>query len=382
MMLTEKEKGIIKETVPVLQDKGEVITSHFYKRMFKQHPELKNMFNQTNQQKGLQSTALAQSVLAAAMNIEHLENILPVVKEIAYKHCALQVPPAGYDIVGENLIAAIKEVLGLDDDHEIIQTWKKAYQDIADVFISVEKDIYSQMAWDGFQPFKIEKINQVSSDIKSFTVVSDKYDLSQFIPGQYITVDVSSEKLPYRAKRHYSIVDGDQNHLTFAVKRDVTTEHEGEVSTILHDETVEGDSINLTAPVGPFRVENNNANQLFLGSGIGITPLVPMFKEVVENGAKAQFIQVTNDINDVPFKSLINDIADDNDKAEYLLYDKNKEGYLDKEKLSKYVNEETEIYVCGGTHFLHSIIEALKELNIDSSKIHYETFIPKLSVAV
>ena len=42
--------------------------------------------------------------------------------------------------------------------------------------------------------------------------------------------------MPYRAKRHYSIVSGDNNHLTFAVKRDVSTDHEGEVSTILHDE--------------------------------------------------------------------------------------------------------------------------------------------------
>ena len=46
------------------------------------------MFNQTNQKRGLQSTALAQSVLAAALNIEDLTRILPVVKEIAYKHCA------------------------------------------------------------------------------------------------------------------------------------------------------------------------------------------------------------------------------------------------------------------------------------------------------
>ena len=84
-MLTEQEKGIVKETVPVLQERGTEITSYFYNRMFQQHPELKNMFNQTNQQKGFQSTALAQSVLAAAVNIEHLENILPVVKEIAYK---------------------------------------------------------------------------------------------------------------------------------------------------------------------------------------------------------------------------------------------------------------------------------------------------------
>ena len=39
MMLTQKEKSIIKETVPVLQDKGEIITSHFNKRKFKQHTE-------------------------------------------------------------------------------------------------------------------------------------------------------------------------------------------------------------------------------------------------------------------------------------------------------------------------------------------------------
>ena len=50
------------------------------------------MFNQTNQQKGFQSTALAQSVLAD-VNIDNLGNIMPVVKEIAYKHCALEVPP-------------------------------------------------------------------------------------------------------------------------------------------------------------------------------------------------------------------------------------------------------------------------------------------------
>jgi len=59
-MLTEQEKGIVKETVPVLQERGTEITSYFYNRMFQQHPELKNMFNQTNQQKGFQSTALAQ----------------------------------------------------------------------------------------------------------------------------------------------------------------------------------------------------------------------------------------------------------------------------------------------------------------------------------
>ena len=381
-MLSEREKDVVKETVPVLQDKGVEITSNFYARMFKQHPELKNMFNQTNQQRGLQSTALAQSVLAAAVNIDHLEAILPVVKEIAYKHCALQVPPAGYDIVGENLIAAIKDVVGLEDDHEIIKTWKKAYQEIADIFISVEKDIYTEMLWDGFQPFKVETIEQVSSDIKAFTVSSNEYDLSQFVPGQYITVDVGSEKMPYRAKRHYSIVKGDQNHLTFAVKRDVTTEHEGEVSTILHDEYHEGDNINLTAPVGPFHVVEKSNKQLFLGSGIGVTPLVSMFNEVVNDNGEARFIQVTNDTNDAPFSSLLTSIVNKNAQATYDLHDKNKNGYIGSEQLKQWIDDDTEIYVCGGKSFIQSMIKSLKELNVDESKIHYETFIPKLSVAV
>ena len=357
-MLSEREKDVVKETVPVLQDKGVEITSNFYARMFKQHPELKNMFNQTNQQRGLQSTALAQSVLAAAVNIDHLEAILPVVKEIAYKHCALQVPPAGYDIVGENLIAAIKDVVGLDDDHEIIKTWKKAYQEIADIFISVEKDIYTEMLWDGFQPFKVETIEQVSSDIKAFTVSSNEYDLSQFVPGQYITVDVGSEKMPYRAKRHYSIVKGDQNHLTFAVKRDVTTEHEGEVSTILHDEYQEGDNINLTAPVGPFHVVEKSNKQLFLGSGIGVTPLVSMFNEVVNDNGEARFIQVTNDTNDAPFSSLLTSIANKNAQATYDLHDKNKNGYIGSEQLKQWIDDDTEIYVCGGNSFINSRIKS------------------------
>ena len=83
---------------------------------------------------------------------------MPVVKEIAYKHCALEVPPAGYDIVGENLIEAIKAVVGLEDDHPIIQTWKKAYQEIADVFIQVEK-ISMLVCFGKVSNLEIEKSN-------------------------------------------------------------------------------------------------------------------------------------------------------------------------------------------------------------------------------
>ncbi|WP_409328030.1 globin domain-containing protein [Staphylococcus pseudoxylosus] len=381
-MLNEKERDIIKETVPVLQQKGEEITSYFYNRMFTRHPELKNMFNQTNQKKGLQSTALAQSVLAAAVNIDDLTRIMPVVKEIAYKHCALQVPEAGYDIVGENLLAAIQNVLDLPEDDVIIATWAKAYGEIASVFINVEKEIYNDMAWDGFKPFKITHIEAITSDIKMFTVKSDEYDLSKFEAGEYITVDVESDKLEYRAKRHYSIIEGDKHTLTFAVKRDVTDSHEGEVSTILHDEMEVGDTIDLSAPVGVFGIVNDTAPQLFIGSGIGVTPLIPMFNDVAKSNVKVDFIQNVESVQEIPFTSRIEHIVNNSDNASYIIHDKQKSGYMDVTYLSQFISTDTEIYVCGGVKFLQSIITTLKEIGVEAQRIHFESFIPRLSVGV
>ncbi|MDF4059976.1 globin domain-containing protein [Staphylococcus aureus] len=381
-MLTEQEKDIIKQTVPLLKEKGTEITSIFYPKMFKAHPELLNMFNQTNQKRGMQSSALAQAVMAAAVNIDNLSVIKPVIMPVAYKHCALQVYAEHYPIVGENLLKAIQDVTGLEEHDPVIQAWAKAYGVIADVFIQIEKEIYDQMMWIGFKPFKITNIKQESEDIKSFTVETEEYDFSEFTPGQYITVDVSSDKLPYRAKRHYSIVSGEKNHLTFGVKRDVTTEHEGEVSTILHDEIKEGDMINLAAPVGGFVLENTTEPQLFLGSGIGVTPLVAMYEAASAKGLDTQMVQVAENEQHLPFKDNFNSIASHYDDAKLYTHLKDKQGYIGTEELQAFLANKPEIYICGGTKFLQSMIEALKSLNYDMDRVHYETFIPRLSVAV
>ncbi|HCV7880490.1 TPA: nitric oxide dioxygenase [Staphylococcus aureus] len=381
-MLTEQEKDIIKQTVPLLKEKGTEITSIFYPKMFKAHPELLNMFNQTNQKRGMQSSALAQAVMAAAVNIDNLSVIKPVIMPVAYKHCALQVYAEHYPIVGGNLLKAIQDVTGLEEHDPVIQAWAKAYGVIADVFIQIEKEIYDQMMWIGFKPFKITNIKQESEDIKSFTVETEEYDFSEFTPGQYITVDVSSDKLPYRAKRHYSIVSGEKNHLTFGVKRDVTTEHEGEVSTILHDEIKEGDMINLAAPVGGFVLENTTEPQLFLGSGIGVTPLVAMYEAASAKGLDTQMVQVAENEQHLPFKDNFNSIASHHDNAKLYTHLKDKQGYIGAEELQVFLANKPEIYICGGTKFLQSMIEALKSLNYDMDRVHYETFIPRLSVAV
>lgn len=378
-MLSETEIQTIRETVPLLKEKGQDITAIFYKRLFEEHPELKNVFNQTNQNKGLQSSALAMAVLAAAENIQDLSPIVPAIMPVVYKHCALQVKPEQYAVVGENLIWAIEEVTGLKDEDPVIQTWVKAYGEIADAFIGLEREVYSQMAWEGFRPFEVVDITEETEEIKSFTITSDEIDLSQFIPGQYITVDIDSEKLPYKAKRHYSIVDGDKDFLIFGVKRDVTDEHEGEVSTILHDDVAVGDTLYLSAPVGGFKLEHKANNQLFLGSGVGVTPLVSMYKEAVDAGLKATFVQSTANVKNIAFEEKIKAIASQSLQAEVINHLRDQDAHIDGEQLKQYIDDDTEIYVCGGDIFLKSIIKELRTLGVSMDNVHFETFIPRLS---
>src|SRR5699024_2589335 len=241
-----------------------------------------------------------------------------------------------YPIVGENLIWAIEEVTGLEDEDPIIQAWIKAYDEIADAFIGLEKEVYRKMAWDGFKPFEVTEITEETEIIKAFTVKSDDIDLSQFVPGQYITVDITSDKLPYQAKRHYSIVDGGKDFLTFGVRRDVTETHEGEVSTILHDEVSVGDMLNLSAPVGGFTLANKEKKQLFLGSGVGVTPLVSMYKQAVEAGLESTFLQSTSNAQNIAFEDKLNEISDQSALARFDTHFRDQDGFIEVAQLEKY----------------------------------------------
>lgn len=142
-MLDQKTIDVIKSTVPVLKTHGVEITTTFYKNMFEKNPEVKPLFDMGRQSSGEQPKALAMSILASAQNIDNLPAIMPVVNKIAERHCNSNVKPEHYPIVGKHLLDAIKEVLGDAATDEIIDAWGKTYGVLAEVFIDVEKNLYS-----------------------------------------------------------------------------------------------------------------------------------------------------------------------------------------------------------------------------------------------
>ena len=398
--LDPQKMEIIKATLPIVKEHGEAITKHFYKRLFKQHPELLNIFNQTHQITGHQPKALADAVYGAAANIEDFSQIMPVLERIGEKHRSLQIKPEHYPIVGENLLGAIKEVLGDAATNEIIDAWADAYDVISDVFIRMEDNMYKTTeaapgGWAGFRDFVVEKKVKESDVITSFYLKpKDKKQITGFIPGQYITVkmEIGGEKFTHL--RQYSLSDRPGlEHYRISVKREDSRSEgipAGIVSTYLHNQVNEGDTIPITAPAGDFYLNMESDLPLVLISGgVGLTPLMCMLNTTIQEQPAREIYYIHAAINSKfhAFKAYVNDLAAEHKNLKaYSVYEKpteedkemknyDKEGFFTLEWMQKVLPaKEADFYFCGPTPFMKVVNKSLKQWGIPEEQIHYEFF--------
>lgn len=270
--------------------------------MFENHPELKNIFNQTNQRIGDQSKALANAVYAAAANIDQLETILPTVMPITEKHRSLNIKPEHYPIVGKHLLLAMRDVLGEEVATDaIINAWEKAYNKIANVFISIEATMYQKMreivgGWVDFRNFKVTKKVKESNVITSFYLEPvDNDPFPAFKPGQYITV--KAENIPGETHAHlrqYSLSCAlNEGVYRISVKRGdpLNGNPAGIVSTYLHTHIEEGSVLPISAPAGDFFLDDQDERALVLMSGgVGLTPMMSMLETVIQTQPEREVI--------------------------------------------------------------------------------------------
>lgn len=400
-MLSARTIEVIQSTVPVLEVHGETITTHFYKRMFKNNPELLNVFNHANQKQGRQQTALSNAVLAAAKHIDNLEAILPAVKKIAHKHRSLGIKPEQYPIVGENLLAAIKEVLGDAATDEIIEAWGEAYEVIAQVFIGVEKEMYRQAeqqhgGWEGFRNFVVDKKVRESDVITSFYLIpEDGKAIADYKPGQYIGVKFNIPGEQYTHHRQYSLSDAPgKDYYRISVKREDTSGEKaaGIVSNYLHRHVQEGDVVQVSAPAGDFVLDTESELPVVLISGgVGLTPLVSMLNTLIEKQPEREVTFIHAAINSryhAMGEHIAQLAANHNNVNYYVCYESpteedkarrnyDKEGYIDLDWLKSVLpHNQSKFYFCGPIPFMRAINRALKQWSVPEENIHYEFFGP------
>ncbi len=403
-MLSDQTIAIVKSTAPILQEHGETLTKHFYKRMFAHNPEVAPYFNPANQGAGLQQKALAGAICAYAANIDNLAALGGAVELIAQKHVSLQIKPEHYPIVGENLLASIQEVLGAGATEEVVKAWGEAYGFLADIMIGREKQIYKEHAempggWQGFKSLQVIKKEKESDVITSIYLAQvDGSDLPTFKPGQYITVRVLTPS-GSTTMRNYSLSDkSGQTYFRISVKRELGLKADtpdGFVSNFIHNEIEVGSTLEIAPPCGEFLLDLTEKHErplFLLAAGVGVTPILSMLLSALEAMPERQVIFVYGSINEESqaFKKVIDGLAakHSNLKIHYRYSNPISNSFATKSNVdSGFVDaalidsllpqHNADYYFCGPKAFMLNIYEELMNWGIPSSQINFEFFGPR-----
>jgi nitric oxide dioxygenase len=387
-MLTSQQRAIVKSTVPLLETGGEALTSHFYKIMLGEHSEVRPLFNQAHQASGDQPRALANGVLMYARHIDQLEALGLLVGKIINKHVALQVLPEHYPIVGSCLLRAIREVLGAEvATDEVIEAWAAAYQQLADLLIGAEEEIYSASeaapgGWRGARWFHLARKEVESAEITSFYFApEDGGELMEFTPGQYIGLRLNLDGEEVR--RNYSLsAIGNGLEYRISVKR----EQGGQVSNYLHDQFHVGDRIELFAPAGDFVLRPSSKPLVLITAGVGITPALAMLEAAEKSGRPIHFIHCARNGAVHAFRDWIDaKVAAIPQLNRFFCYSEphaadqpDATGFLSREQLCDWLPAERDVdaYFLGPKGFMAQVKKHLRELGVPESQSHYEFFGP------
>ncbi len=386
-MLDQNTVEIIKATIPAVQPRADEITACFYPLMFAQYPEVIPYFNQTHQAKGAQPKALANAVVAYAANIDSLGNLSDAVTRIVQKHCALGILPEQYAIVGSCLLQAIKQVLGDAASDEVIDAWGKAYQQLADILIEAEEAVYAASArqpggWRGEREFRVVRKQAESAVISSFYLEpADGGAIPEFSPGQYITVLTEIAGEPVR--RNYSLSDAPgTGYLRISVKK----EPEGVVSSFLHDQINEGDSLSLRAPFGEFTLRENSKPLVLLTGGVGITPAMSMLNAAASSGREIHFIHAALNSQAHAFKADVDQLAQQHSNVQpFYIYNQptddcqpHARGLIDAQMISALLPQTSDIefYLLGPKPFMQAALKIARSLGVPECQTHFEFFGP------
>ncbi|WP_438971004.1 NO-inducible flavohemoprotein [Methylophaga sp.] len=407
-MLKPETTKVIQSTLPILQQHGESLTSLFYQRMFENNPEVKPFFNQAHQERGTQQRALAGAICAYAEHINSPEKLNDAVELIAQKHASLGIKPEHYPIVGKNLIAAIRELLGDAATEEIVAAWSDAYGVLADIFINREKEIYQQhrdeFGWQGFKDFEVRKREAINDIITSFYLAPvDGTRLPPHSAGQYITVKWPTND-GNTTLRNYSLSNRPgKEHYRISIKRERSGNPvipDGIVSNALHDNIKQGDIIKIAPPCGEFTLRDlpaeNQDPVVFIAGGIGITPLLSMLHTVLEEDGKTPvtLIQATVNGNTQAFEEEIIALSQAHEQLTWHTCfsepndedRKNKrfdsEGLIDEDIINTLLPapENTHVYLCGPEPMLKHCYNLLRYSNVPLDQIHTEFFGPASNI--
>jgi hemoglobin-like flavoprotein len=109
----------------------------FYEKLFTAAPGIRHMFKPDINP---QANKLIQVLGYVVSKLNKMEELLPEVKKLGERHNAYGAQPAHYEVVGQCLIATLKDGLGDHWTPEVQDAWLTAFNAIKNVMIVAQEE--------------------------------------------------------------------------------------------------------------------------------------------------------------------------------------------------------------------------------------------------
>jgi len=228
------------------------------------------------------------------------------------------------------------------------------------------------------------QIRNETHDVRSFFFQPLKPSFFQFLPGQFITLELVINNTTINRCYTISSAPTRPHTLSITVKR----QPNGIVSNWLHDHLKVGNRISALGPAGEFTCTLNPAKKyLFLSGGSGITPLMSMartFHDLAED-ADIVFVHSARSPTDIIFRqelelmkfnsphfrtAFICEKVDSEDNWTMPI------GYLNIDNLKTIAADflNREVFTCGPAPYMNAVRNMLKSAGFDMQHYHEESF--------
>ncbi len=186
-------------------------------------------------------------------------------------------------------------------------------------------------------------------------------DLPPWEPGAHIEMH-----LPSGLSRQYSLCGDPSDRTKYVVA--VLREKDGRGgSRELHEIAQKGLEVSIRAPKNDFPLEDGES-YLFIGGGIGITPLIPMVREVAARDATWSLVYGGRSASSMAYREHVKELGDQVD-----LWEEDERGYPDLPALLASVPNGTLVYTCGPGALIDAVAaEHAKHERLGT--LHFERF--------
>ncbi|MFE2546130.1 globin domain-containing protein [Actinacidiphila glaucinigra] len=393
-MLSARSRDLIAESLPSVGPVITDITRHFYRSLFDEHPDLLHrMFNRGNQANGEQQNAIASALVGFASLLAHRPYIRPedVVRRIAHKHASVGVTPEQYTLVHRYLMRAFSDVLGGALSPEAAAAWDEAYWLMANGLAGSERELYASVGAEPGEAWRYWQV--VLRTEEAFDVVSlhlqpvDGAAAEPFQAGQYVTMAAALPDGVFQL-RQFSLSSAPADPLwrvTVRRHRGDAARPAGEVSTFLHEHLGLGATVQMSPPYGEVVLDDSDAPLLLASSGIGVTPLVSMLRQLSATGSRRPVTVLHHDRTPWthPLRFEVEECVRRLGGRLHLWYEDPagapphaRQGAPDLSQVE--VAPGTRAYLCGPTSFTRTLRPGLVRAGVAPAAIRHEVFGPDM----